>query len=467
MVQGIEIEDGCILNKNPATGEMISKVPVTTNVDELVQQAQTALPKWSAVPVQERIDLLKQGLREMEKNSDEICRMIVQEMGKPLSEAQQEIEGAVNRDEYFDILFQTLQPIQHNSSTVVRQPLGVVVILSPWNFPADEILLLALPALASGNVVVVKPSEVAPETGRIVVQTLAQGLPSPHILQLAQGDGAVGSQLVQNKHVQMVAMTGSSATGKKILSSTASSMKRCILEMGGKDPMIVFDSADLDLAAHDAVAYSLSNTGQVCCSVERVYVAESVYDSFCQTVSEKYAPTYKVGNGMDIESTVGPLVSQTQRDHVEAHVQDAVNKGAKILYQSPMPENAPTGSSYFPVTVISNVKKGMRLYDEETFGPVVALTPFSGSEEDAIRLANEDSPYGLSGAVYSKDKPLGERVASQIHAGQVGINCYALDHMDVACPWVGYKESGFGYHSGGQGFEQFSLPKTIVHMGGK
>ena len=183
MVQGIEIEDGCILNKNAAMGELISKVAVTMNVDDLVQQAQTALPKWSAVPVQECIDLLKQGLREMEKNSDEICRMIVQEMGNPLSEAQQEIEGAVNRGEYFDILFKTLQPSQHNSSTVVRQPLGVVVILIPWNFPADEILLLALPALASGNVVIVKPAEVAPETGRIVIQTLAQGLPSPHILQ--------------------------------------------------------------------------------------------------------------------------------------------------------------------------------------------------------------------------------------------------------------------------------------------
>ena len=464
MVQGVEIENGFILNKNPATGNLVSKVPVTNNVDELVQNAKAAFPSWSSVPVKDRINMLKEGLKEMGKNSEEICNLMVQEMGKPFLEAQGEIEAAVNKDAYFEILHETLQPVKHNACTVVRQPLGVVVVLSPWNFPAGEIILLALPALASGNAVLVKPSEVAPETGRRIVETLGKALPSPHILQLAQGDGAVGSQLVQHKDVQMVTLTGSSATGKKILCAAASSMKRFVLEMGGKDPMIVFDSADLDHAAHDAVAYSLSNTGQVCCSVERVYVAESVYDSFCQTVSEKYAPVYKVGNGMDMESTVGPLVSQTQRKHVEAHVQDAVDKGAKILYQSPIPENAPAGSSYFPVTVISNVKKGMRLYDEETFGPVVALTPFSGSEEDAIRLANEDSPYGLCGAVYSKDKLLAQCVASQIQAGQVGINCYALNHLDVACPWVGHKESGFGYHSGRQGFEQFSLPKTIVNV---
>jgi len=272
MVQGIPLEDGCILNKNPATGELISKVPITTNVEDIVQQAQAAFGSWSkSTAAADRINLLKQGLLQLkdEKKADELAQLITKEMGKPLLEAQGEVECAVEKDEYFQILHDSLQPIQHKSSTVIRQALGVVVILSPWNFPADEILLLALPALASGNTVIVKPSEVTPETGRMVVETLAQVLP-PHVLQLAQGDGAVGAALVSNDTVKMVCMTGSSATGKKILSTAAPQLKRCVLELGGKDPMIVFDSADLDKAAHDAVAYSLSNSGQVCCSIERV-----------------------------------------------------------------------------------------------------------------------------------------------------------------------------------------------------
>mmetsp|Transcript_23495 Transcript_23495/g.55537 ORF Transcript_23495/g.55537 Transcript_23495/m.55537 type:complete len:469 (-) Transcript_23495:578-1984(-) len=466
MVQGIPLEDGCILNKNPATGELISKVPITTNVEDIVQQAQAAFGSWSkSTAAADRINLLKQGLLQLkdEKKADELAQLITKEMGKPLLEAQGEVECAVEKDEYFQILHDSLQPIQHKSSTVIRQALGVVVILSPWNFPADEILLLALPALASGNTVIVKPSEVTPETGRMVVETLAQVLP-PHVLQLAQGDGAVGAALVSNDTVKMVCMTGSSATGKKILSTAAPQLKRCVLELGGKDPMIVFDSADLDKAAHDAVAYSLSNSGQVCCSIERIYVAESIYDKFAKLVAEKYAPNFKVGNGMEMENLVGPLVSTTQKDHVSEHVQDATEKGAKVLYESSVPENAPEGSSFFPVTVLSNVEKGMRVYDEETFGPIVSLTSFSGSEKDAVDLANNDSPYGLGSAVYTKDEELADRVAASICAGQVGINCYALDHMDVACPWVGHKESGFGFHSGRQGFENFSLPKTIVKV---
>ena len=465
MVQGISIQDGFIINCNPATGALISKVAVTHNVDELIQNAHQAFSSWSSsTTATERIALLKEGLATLAAQSEKTAHMITQEMGKPLAEAVEEMECATEKDDYLSILQDALKPITYGSSTVVRQALGVVVILSPWNFPADEILLLTLPALASGNTVIVKPSEVAPETGKIVVESLAQHLPKG-VLQLAQGDGAVGASLVQHPNVQMVCMTGSSATGKKILANAAPKMKRCVLELGGKDPMLVFGSADIEKAASDAVTYSLSNSGQVCCSIERIYVAESIYDQFCQLVANKYAPLYQVGNGMDETTKVGPLVSQFQKKHVDAHVQDAIDKGATLLYQSSVPPNAPASSSNFcPVSVLSNVRKGMRLYDEETFGPVVALTPFSGSAEDAIRLANEDSPYGLASAVYTQDEVLAQRVASQIQAGQVGINCYALEHMDVACPWVGHKESGYGYHSGRQGFENFSLPKSIIHI---
>lgn len=461
MVQGVSIVEGCIINTNPATGEEISRVTCTTEeqLNHLVENAATAQIAWSNQTPAARIELLKQGLQALATKQDTLIPLIVQEMGKPITEAREEVQAAVDRDEYFSILQNALEPQKRGKTClVVRQALGVVGVLSPWNYPADEILLLVLPALASGNTVIVKPSEVTPETGALVVNTLASVLPDG-VLQLAQGDGTVGAQLVAHNKISMIAMTGSSATGRKILQSAAPQLKRLVLELGGKDPCVVFgDAADLDQAAHDAVAYSLSNTGQVCCSTERIYVDASIYKEFCQKVVQA-AASYTVGNGMDANVQVGPLVSPMQRDKVQAQVDDAVQKGASLLFQSHIPDNSP--GNYYPVTVLSDVQENMHLYREETFGPVVSLTPFDGSEKEAIRLAN-DTEYGLSSSVYTGDLEKAQRVASSIHAGQVGINCYALENMDVGCPWVGHKQSGYGYHSGPEGFHQFSVPKTFV-----
>lgn len=390
MVQGVPIEDGCIVNKNPATGEVLSKVPCTTleQLDAAVQAAKAAQLAWSTtLDATQRVDLLRQGLAQLATKGNELAQWIVQEMGKPLAQAQAEVDGAVHKDEYLDLLVTALQPQQHGSSLVLRKPYGVVGILSPWNFPADEILLLALPALGSGNTVIVKPSEVAPETGKLVVETLASVLPAG-VLQVVQGDGAVGAKLVEHKDVSLIAMTGSSATGKKIAQTAAQSLKRVVLELGGKDPMIVFADADLDAAAKDAVAYSLDNTGQVCCSIERIYVAESIFSEF-EALVAKYAADYKVGNGLETDVTVGPMVSQMQKQHVADQVQDALSKGAKLVHQGTVPENAPPEASFYPVTVLSQVTETMNMYRDETFGPVVSLTPFDGSEETAVRLAND------------------------------------------------------------------------------
>jgi acyl-CoA reductase-like NAD-dependent aldehyde dehydrogenase len=286
-------------------------------------------------------------------------------------------------------------------------------------------------------IVIVKPSEVVPETGALLIQILQSVLP-PGVLQVAIGDGSVGAQLVSDPQVAMIAMTGSSATGQKILQAAAPQMKRLVLELGGKDPMIVMDDADLDLAARDAVEYSLCNSGQVCCSIERIYVAAAVYDEF-QALTTKYAKDYKVGNGMDPDVKVGPLVSSVQRDLVKKQVDDAILKGAKVLHQSTVPPT-PSESSltkdtcFYPVTVLANVTEDMAVFADETFGPIVAMTQFDGSEEEAIRLAN-DTEYGLASCVYTQDMEKAQRIAQRIDAGQVGINCYSLGNMDVNCPW--------------------------------
>jgi acyl-CoA reductase-like NAD-dependent aldehyde dehydrogenase len=351
-------------------------------------------------------------------------------MGKPLSEAEAEVAGAVDRDEYLELLCKAQQPEHHGNSLVVRQALGLVVIMSPWNFPVDEILLLALPALGAGNTVIVKPSEVTPECGAMTVNCMASVLPDG-VLQLTQGDGSVGAMLVSHPLVDMVAMTGSSETGKKILAAAAPTLKRVVLELGGKDPMVVFSDADLDKAAKDAVDWSLSNTGQVCCSVERVLVAESIMETFEEKVLE-YAKNFKVGDGMDPNVRVGPMVSQFQLNHVKNQVEAAIKDGAKLLYTSGVPERP--GASFYPVAVLSRTTPEMDINRRETFGPVVALQSFDGTEAEAIRLAN-DTEYGLAGSVYTTDIAKAQRVASRMQCGQVGINCYAINSMDVACPW--------------------------------
>ena len=248
-------------------------------------------------------------------------------------------------------------------------------------------MLLALPSLASGNTVIVKPSEVVPETGALLVETLQKCLPKG-VIQLAQGSGAVGASLVAHSEIDLVAMTGSSATGRKILEAAAPQLKRVILEMGGKDPMIVCADADLEKAAKDAVMYSLSNSGQVCCSIERIYVADTVYDEF-QELTKVAVKDYKVGNGMDPENLVGPMVSMMQKDLVHEQVEDALHKGAKLLHQSEVPKSSDGEGSFYPVTVVADVDDTMQLFTKETFGPIVAIAKFDGTEDEAVRLAND------------------------------------------------------------------------------
>lgn len=434
MVQGVLIENGCIVDTNPATGEVIARVPCTTpaQVDELVAKVKQVQVEWSNKDAKDRMNLLRKALQALATQSDKLASLMVQEMGKPLSEAVEEMEGAVGKQEFMDILEKAQEPQTFGTSIVVREALGVVVVLSPWNFPVDEILLLALPALAAGNTVIVKPSEVVPETGGLAVTTLASVLPEG-VIQLVQGDGVVGAQLVAHPNVNLVAMTGSTAAGQKIMANAAPNLKRLVLELGGKDPMVVFDDADIDKAAKDAVTYSLCNTGQVCCSVERIYVPDSILEDFEKRVVE-YASDFKVGNGMESDVKVGPMVSRLQRDHVAQQVDSAVEQGAKLLLKSDVPEGVEETTSFYPVTVLSNVTQDMDVFQRETFGPVVAISTFDGSEEEAIRLANE-TEYGLSGSVYSKDVDKARRVATRIGCGQIGINCWALENMNIACPW--------------------------------
>jgi succinate-semialdehyde dehydrogenase/glutarate-semialdehyde dehydrogenase len=465
MVQGVNIENGCIVDVNPATGAVIDRVPVSSSadVDAAVRAANLAQPAWAALSVTERTVAVKAAVRRIGAIKVTLAPLITTEMGKTLREAELEVDDNSDMDAYCDLVAAANAPEIHGCSVIVRHAHGVVSICAPWNYPIEEIVMLSIPALVAGNAIVIKPSEVVPHASGAVVKCLMDGLNGayPGLVGLLQGDGGVGGYLVAHPDVHMCAFTGSTATGANVLESASKTMKRVVLECGGKDPMVVMGDADLDQAAMDAVTFSLQNCGQVCCAIERVYVAEAVASEFELKVLQ-HASKWKAGDGMDDSSTIGPCVSEMQRQTVHAHVQAAIESGARCLLGGKMPPASDRGT-FYPPTVLANVPHVSQITQDETFGPVLAISTFAGDDETAIQLAN-DSTYGLTASVYSGDLARAGRIAGRISAGQVGINKNPLSGTrDLRCPFVGHKRSGYGSHSGTDGWRQFSTPKSLIY----
>ena len=463
MVQGVVAEDGCIVDVNPSTGALIAKVPCSTaaEVDRAVVAARTAQPTWQECGLPQRHELIAGALLKLKDRQgglDGLAELISLEMGKVLSEAKDEVAGAVDKDHFLKLVRAANEDElidEATGTTMVRDPHGVVAVISPWNFPADEILLLALPALMAGNTVIVKPSEVTPLVGKAVVESLQETLP-PGVLGLLQGDGEVGKLLVAHKGIDMIGFTGSCATGRSIMAAAAPDLKRIVLELGGKDPMVVFADADLELAADQAVQWSLHNCGQVCCAVERVYIEAAAKEAFEAKCLEKIK-AWKAGDALDEDSRIGPMVSQRQKQLVVGHVADALGAGARCLHGG-VDE---LGGNFLSATLLTDVPHTAKITREETFGPVLALTAFDGAEDTAVHLCN-DSDFGLTAAVFSADTAKARRVSAKIRAGQVGINNWPFANAPARAPWVGARGSGFGFHSGADGWRQFSVPKTLV-----
>jgi acyl-CoA reductase-like NAD-dependent aldehyde dehydrogenase len=312
---------------------------------------------------------------------------------------------------------------------------------------------ILVPALAGGNTVVLKPSEHVPLCGALVAECFGVALPEG-VLELIQGAGATGAALVA-ADIDMVGFVGSRETGIAIMASAASGLKRLVLELGGKDPLVVFADADLEAAADVAVRHSVRNTGQVCCGLERIFVEESAMEGFEALVLKKVGD-WAYGDPLrDDDVPLGPMVSSEQRSKVATQVDAAVADGARLLVGGILPEGP---GCFYPVTVLADVTPDMAVYREETFGPVVTLLPFDGSEEEAIRLAN-DTPFGLGANVFSGDLDRARRVAADMRAGQVGVNRYLGNAPGT--PWVGARQSGFGFLGGVEGHRQFTWPKSI------
>lgn len=444
---------------NPATGALIERVPCAdeNEVSRAVASARAALGSWSQVGIPERLAVLHRIAKRFEDEQmiEKLAHLITDEMGKPLSSSRGEAKSmAPGIRRLAAAAAEALAPVDAREDDTItrvsREPLGVVAAITPWNFPLGMAREVIVPALIAGNTVVFKPSELVPLSGAALFAEFAAELPADTMV-LVQGAEATGKALVAAE-IDMVGFVGSVSAGQHIMSACAGGLKRLVLELGGKDPMIVCADSDLEQAADFAVRESMRNSGQVCCSVERVYVEQAVAERFTDLVVER-AGTITAGNGHE-DVFMGPMASAAQRDHVAAQVEDAKRRGARVPVGG---SSRPGPGLFFEPTVVCDVDESMQLMSDETFGPVVTLRTVESGEQ-AVELAN-DSPYGLGGSIWCGDRARALTLANRLQAGQVGINRGLGGAGDP--PWAGVRHSGFGYLGSPDGYRMFSRPLSV------
>jgi acyl-CoA reductase-like NAD-dependent aldehyde dehydrogenase len=442
---------------NPANGETVGEVPMTpvSEIPAIVSCARGAQKAWRSRSLRERADLLKHGGESILKRVEEHALLLTREMGKPLADSRGEVTNcgkSLAEGTILESIIEALQPEtledEHTTSQLRYDPLGVCAAIAPWNFPMAMPHCMVIPALMAGNTVVLKPSEETPLIAQAYVDALSEHLPQD-VLQVIHGADQQGKALVE-ADVDLIAFTGSRETGKKIMQAAAGGLKRLVLELGGKDPMIVLKDADIDQAAQFAARNSFRNAGQVCVSTERIYVDESIAEQFEEAMI-RHTKELKVGEGTDEGVQIGPMINARQRDHVLRQVDDAVKRGARVRFGGEGHHD-----NYILPTIISSVDHTFPIMIDETFGPVTCIARFT-SDDDAIDLAN-DTRFGL-GAVVFGEPTHAAQIAAHLDAGMIGINksCGGAS----GCPWVGAKESGFGFHSGKAGHRQFAQVRVV------
>lgn len=436
---------------DPSNGEPLGVVPVTEikQIELMVENAHMAARKWRDLKFVERVEFVEKAYAELELSINDLAVLLSREMGKDIQRSTGEVRGTVYGGSYLArTAMAALESNDLGQGTLIEyKALGVAAVISPWNYPLAMANNLIVPALIAGNAVVFKPSEETPLIAQAFVEKLNKVLPR-NLLQIVYGAGEQGQALVESD-VNIIAFTGSQAVGKQIMAAAAGQLKRLVMELGGNDPMIVMEGANLDAAARFAVASSFENAGQMCVSTERIYVDEKIADKFEQKVVA-LASVYEYGPWDMPGVNIGPIINIRQHDKIVAHIRDAEEKGARLLLGG-----SDQKSPYIAPTVVADLTPDMQMEQEETFGPVVAISRYTHVEE-AIKRAN-DSTYGLGAVVYGGAQA--NSVADQLEAGMIGINHGVGGAGDA--PWVGAKQSGFGFHGSPEGHRQFAQVRVL------
>lgn len=452
--------------RNPATSEVVGSVPRGTKGDvaRAVDAAREAFLKWSERPPIERSRVLLKVAETVRANAEELATSLTMEQGKPLGESRSEINSFANTCEYYAGLIGRERGAQTPFSTgegffiVTKRPLGVVGAILPWNFPVSLMGWKVGPGLAAGNTFVVKPASTTPITDlRLAALLVKAGLPPGAVNVVTGPGGVVGDELVNSPKVAKIAFTGETATGKKIMEGSSKYIKRLTLELGGSDPMIVCEDADLALAVEGAAWGRFRNCGQSCTSVKRLFLVDSIADQFIERFVEK-VKTIHVGNGLEKTSHMGPVHTEEQREKVEGLVEDAENGGAEAVVKGGRPDGKELskGNYYLP-TVLTDVDYDSKISREECFGPALPIFRVKDLEE-AIERAN-DTIYGLGSSVWTKDVEKAYHAAERIEAGTTWVNSPPIARAEV--PFGGFKQSGFGRELGIEGLDHFYETKSI------
>ncbi|HVS62400.1 MAG TPA: aldehyde dehydrogenase family protein [Thermoanaerobaculia bacterium] len=445
---------------NAATEEPMGSIPLGSpeDVDAAVAAAKAAFPSWSETPVAERARILRQLQAGLHARSGEIAETVAQEVGMPLPMAQQIQAGlpTLVMGTFADIVEGFEFEEQVGNSIVVKEPVGVVGCITPWNYPLHQVVAKVAPAIASGCTVVLKPSEVAPLTAFILAEIVAESDLPKGVFNLVSGTGpVVGEAIAGHPDVDMVSFTGSTRAGRRVSELAASTVKRVALELGGKSANVILDDADLAKAVKVGVSNCYMNSGQTCSAWTRMLVPKSRHEEAKQ-IAKSVAESFALADPMKADGKLGPLISETQRERVRSYIQKGIEEGAELVTGgADAPEERPKGY-YVKPTVFANVRSDMTIAQEEIFGPVLSIIPYE-DEDDAVRIAN-DTIYGLAGAVWSGDAERAKRVARKLRTGQVDINGGSFNPM---APFGGYKQSGHGRELGKFGFEEYLETKSL------
>lgn len=463
----IEAEDkNSLAVTSPVNGNLIGKVPIASvsDVEKAVESAKIAQERWRLSHFVERSELLYKMANILQEKIEDFAKLITLEQGKPINDARIEIQGCVDyfkgaAEDIKRLETEVIPSIDPNKMVyTLREPLGVFGVITPWNFPVDIPCFILAPLLAAGNSVVFKPAEQTPLSGTKIVECLNQAGFPPGVVNLVQGPGEItGEALTSSVGVDAIAFTGSIETGRRIASQAGKTVKSLLFELGGNGPIIVLEDADLKKTIDDVSMSCFMNSGQVCNSGERILVEDSIYDKFAEEMV-KSASKLKVGNPLEEDTNMGPLINDDLAKKVDSHISDAIQCGATVIYGGKRILDFPT-NLYFAPTVLTNVTPDMQINKEETFGPVCPLIRCSNT--DMILEVANSTEYGLMSSIYSRNIKNALKIAKCLKTGTVAINTPSV-YWEGRLPWGGMRKSGIGRQGGKYSLLSMTQLKTVI-----